>query len=247
MADSVQTCLVDGVLEVEICRPEVANALDPFAARDLMRAVQEAAVDDGVVVVLLKGAGPRFCSGGDLKWVMRQEDPAAALRNLASELGAACLALDRLEKPVVCAVQGSVAGAGLAIMLAADYIIAEAETRFIYAYDAVGLSLDCGLSRSLPRSIGLHRALRFVYGREKLVAGQALEWGLVSEVVLGDALGSARQIATGLAAGRHRGVGVSRMLLRSSRDVDPDQVVSREARMISDLLLTAESMKLRHK
>lgn len=211
---AVELTVADGVGHIELNRPEAANTIDMALAVGLREAVERVAQDDAVRAVLLTGAGKRFCGGGDIASFVDEEDPSF-LQRLAEEAGAAVIALEDLHKPVVTAVHGAVAGGGLGLMLGGDAIIAQEGTKFVFAYPAIGLTPDCGVSYLLPRAIGQQRALGFALSGRPLSAQGALAQGLVTEVVE-DAAARGRDLATTLAKGAAGAFGDSRRLLRAS-------------------------------
>jgi 2-(1,2-epoxy-1,2-dihydrophenyl)acetyl-CoA isomerase len=242
--DLVRVEVTAGVAAVELNRPHAANALDLPLAEQLAAAVDRLAGDD-VRAVLVTGAGKRFCAGGDVRSFLASDDPPAYLERLASTADLALQRLGELDKPVVAAVQGAVAGAGLAVMLTCDVIVAAAGTKFVTAYSAIGLTPDCGLSWLLPRAIGQQRALELMLTGRTLTAHEARDWGLVTEVVDdAAALGRARELATSLAAGPAFAFGQARRLVRSSYSVDRGVTGADEARTIARAVQTDAAQRL---
>ncbi len=236
MSAPLVTYAVDGaVAHVELNRAEVSNALDLPTAEALGAAIDRAAGDAEVGVLLLTGAGPRFCAGGDVASFVAAGDQPTYLRELATVLDGVTQRVAAMPKPVVAGVQGAVAGAGLALMLSCDLIVAEASTRFVTAYAGIGLTPDCGLSYLLPRAVGQQRALELLLTGRRLTAEEALGWGLVSEVV--DDGGGARRaagLATVLAGGPQFALGQARALARSSWETPRSAVGLEEARVIAE-------------
>ncbi|MGW5239208.1 enoyl-CoA hydratase/isomerase family protein [Monashia sp. NPDC004114] len=233
----------DGVAHVELNRPEAANAVDLTTARALREAVESAGHAEAAYAVLLTGAGKRFCAGGDLAAMAAAAEPIHCVETLALEADAAARALADLDKPVVAAVHGAVAGAGLALMLSCDYIVSAADTKFVFAYPSVGLTPDCGVSYLLPRAIGQQRALQFALSDAPLAAEQALAWGLVTEVV-DNAQARAHEVAAALARGPWRAFGQTRSLLRRSWETDRETTGRVEAQTISERLGGSEAQQL---
>lgn len=222
-----------GVGHLELNRPDAANALDLVMARQLVGLVRSAGEDDDVAAVLVTGAGARFCAGGDVVAMAAHLDPTSYVQELAETVDTALRQLSDISKPVVCAVHGAVAGAGIAVMLSCDVIIAAPGATFSMAYSKVGLTPDCGASWLLPRAIGLQRALNVSLTGRALSAEEAADWGLVSEVVA-EPVAAARRMAVEMAAGPAEALGQTRRLLRSSytRDraaagVDESQTIAR--------------------
>lgn len=214
---AVAYSVADGVAHIVLNRPEAANTVNFELARDLHTAVDRAADDEDVRAIVLSGAGKRFCAGGDIAAFADSSDPAAELRELAEVTDAAVLAFEALDKPVVTAVHGAVAGGGLGLMLTGDVVIAAEETKFVVAYPGIGLSPDCGTSTALPLAMGRQRALAFALSDRPLTAHEAREQGLVAEVVA-DPLARARELAATWAAGASGAYGEARRLIRAGTD-----------------------------
>ena len=239
----VEYCATDGVAHLRLNRPDAANAFDLDTTRELAAAVARAAEDDGVRAVLVTGAGPRFCAGGDVASFAAAADQPAYIHQLATELDAACRALAALEKPVVAAVHGAVAGAGLALMLSCDVVVSAASTKFVFAYPGIGFTPDCGVSWLLPRAIGQQRALAFSLLGRPATAADALAWGMVAEVVE-EAEARATEVARTLAAGPATALGQVRRLLRQGWEMDRAETGAEEARTVTEMVRGAEAQEL---
>ena len=245
MTDNVIYRQVAGVCHIELNRPAVSNAVDLPTTDELEAAIDLAASDDSVRAVLVTGAGKRFCAGGDVAAMVTAPDRAAYVLALARALDSALQKLSALEKPTVAAVQGAVAGAGLAVMLSCDVIVAAESTKFVTAYSGVGLTPDCGVSYLLPRAIGQQRALALALTNRALSAREALEWGLVTEVVEDAGVAErAAAVAAELAAGPSFALGQAKRLIRSSWEMSRAEVGADEARTISDAVSTEDASRL---
>lgn len=243
--DGLRYSVSDGVARIALARPDASNSFDLATASALATAVAEAGRDASVRSVLITGDGARFCAGGDLPWAMSTGDPSAALLELADVLDGAFQAIAALPKPVVAAVHGAAAGAGLALVLAADVAVAAAGTKFLSAYGAVGLVPDCGLSWHLPRAVGERRALDLVLTGRTLSTDEALDWGLIARVVDGDALEStALDLATKAAGASAFAAAHSKRLVRNSYDVSRAEAGADEARSIAEAITTPEAKAL---
>lgn len=241
MTDLVSYVVTDGVAHIELNRPEVSNAVDLPTAHALDEAISNAGADDSVRTVLLTGAGKRFCAGGDVaSMVASDRDQAGYLQELAGALDGALQRLTALEKPVVGAVQGAVAGAGLGLMLSCDLVVAAPGTKFVIAYPGVGLTPDCGVSWLLPRAIGQQRALHLALTNTPIESEQALAWGLVTEVGERD---RADELAATLAAGSVFAFGQARRLIRGSWESDRASVGADEAQTIARAVQTPEAQQ----
>jgi 2-(1,2-epoxy-1,2-dihydrophenyl)acetyl-CoA isomerase len=171
----------DGVAIVTLDRSERANALAP----DLLAALNEelGEVQRQRVPLVLTATGRAFCVGADLKWLGTFRDPALAVAELVAVHHAViCLLLD-MPAPVIAAINGSVAGGGLGLALAADYRVAARSASLTAAYFRLGLPPDGGASAFLERTIGATRAMELLLTNRTLHSDQALAWGLVNEVV----------------------------------------------------------------
>jgi 2-(1,2-epoxy-1,2-dihydrophenyl)acetyl-CoA isomerase len=239
---TVRYSVEHGVAHIEIDRPQASNAVDLPTALALDEAVRAAGADGDVRAVLLAGNGARFCAGGDVAAMVATADPSRYVEELALALDGALQRLGRLDKPVVAAVQGAVAGAGLAVVLSCDLVVAGSGTRFVAAYSGVGLTPDCGLSWLLPRAVGQPRALELVLTNRVLTAQEALSWGLVADVVDD---GQVRQAATtlvqGLADGPAWAHGQARKLIRTAWEAPRDVTGRTEARTIAEAVGTADA------
>ena len=172
------------------------------------------------------------------------EDQPAYIHQLATELDAAFRGLGALEKPVVAAVHGAVAGAGLALMLSCDVVVAAPGTKFVFAYPGIGFTPDCGLSYLLPRAIGQQRALAFSLVGKPATAAEALAWGLVGEVAE-DAAGARRPSSPGPSrTARRPRSGQVRRLLRQGWEMDRVETGAEEARTITEMVKGAEAQAL---
>jgi 2-(1,2-epoxy-1,2-dihydrophenyl)acetyl-CoA isomerase len=233
MSPSLNVTIGDGVAHLELNRPDHSNSFDLAAAQTFLEAVQDVVQDENVRVVLLTGAGSRFSAGGDVASMAASPDRAVYLHELADVLDTALQILDSAPKPVVVAVQGAVAGAGLGVMLTGDLIVAERATKFVTAYAGVGLTPDCGVSWLLPRAVGQQRSLLLTMTPTVIAGDQALAWGLVSEVIDGVAALRAAELAATLAAGPSHALGQTRRLQRSSWTVDRATSGADESRTIA--------------
>jgi 2-(1,2-epoxy-1,2-dihydrophenyl)acetyl-CoA isomerase len=208
----------NGLARLTLHRPETGNAVDLDLARELMEAATAASEDAAVRALLLTGAGSTFCVGGDLKSFAPQSASLGRhLKDVTTYLHAAVSRLARLRAPVVAAVQGSAAGAGMSLACAADLVVAGESSRFVLAYTRIGLSPDGSATWFLPRLIGLRRALDLALTNRALSANEALDWGIVSRVVPdANLFDEAERIARGLASGPTAALDASKRLLRDS-------------------------------
>ena len=198
-------------------RPEALNAIDVPMANAFLAAVQSIAADPGVRAVVLRGNGRGFMAGGDLATL--RADPVQGAIDILTPLNAALQLLAQMNAPVIAQVHGAAAGAGLSLVLMADYVIAAEGTRFNLAYINLGTSCDVGASWALPRIVGVRQALEIALLGEAFTADDALRLGLVNRVVPGAELDSATAaLAQGLANGPTLAYGAMKRLMRTSMD-----------------------------
>lgn len=225
----------DGVATLTLNRPTAANSLDIPLARDLMHAAIECDDDPGVRAVVLTGAGKMFCAGGDLR-SFADAGPAIAsrLKELTVYLHAAISRLTRMNAPVVAAVNGMAAGAGFSLAIAADLVVASDTAGFVMAYTQAGLVPDGSSTFFLPRRIGDRRTRELMLTNRRLSAAEALDWGLVNQVVPADELlPAATKLAATLAAGPTRAFGAVKSLLNETFEHGLEAQMELEARAIA--------------
>ena len=234
MYETIELEVRDGVAHLTLNRPEAANGISLELARDLMHASLAIADDPGARVVLLSGAGPRFCGGGDLKSFAAHADLATHLREVLAFLHVAMARLVRGDAPVVAAVQGSAAGAGMGLVGASDFVVAGESAKFVMAYTGVGLTPDGSSSWFLPRLVGLRRAIELTLTNRVLSAHEALEWGLITQVVPDDDVtATAADVAAHLARGPAGALAGAKRLLHESLESTLESHLAREAEEIT--------------
>jgi len=201
MPETVYVELKRQIATVLLNRPEIFNAFDLDMISLFASRLTALAVDDSVRGVVISGAGRAFCAGGDLRWAQSfPQGPAAAFHALASRFHQAVLEIRRMNKPVVAAVNGTAAGGGFSLALACDFRVMERSAVLRQAYTSNGLCIDGGGTFTLPRLVGLARALEIVAFDRPISSEQALAWGLTTRVVEGgrsmeEALQMAREVA----------------------------------------------------
>lgn len=216
-----------GVATLTLNRPDALNALNAELRRELLSAVKAAARDDEVRAVILTGVGRGFCAGADLRGGSEERQ---FRRVLTAEYNPLIEAIRACPKPVVAAVNGVAAGAGMSLALAADLVVAAQEARFVPAFHRIGLVPDSGLARTLVRALGRHRAFEILVGERSFGADEAHEAGLVAAVVpAGALLEVARELAERLAAGPTRAFALTKRLLASAEDATLSEALAEEA------------------
>jgi len=190
-SDDAPTVLVedDGAVRfLTLNRPHRMNALNARMADEFLAAAEAARDDAAVRCVVLRGAGAGFFAGGDVAdFAAHGDDVGAFAGDLIDRYHPTIEALRAMEKPVVAALHGRVAGAGVSLAMAADLAIAQAGTLFSLAYTGIGASPDGGSTYFLPRIVGQRRALEIALLSERFDAEQALAWGLINRIVAPEA------------------------------------------------------------
>jgi 2-(1,2-epoxy-1,2-dihydrophenyl)acetyl-CoA isomerase len=185
VADEVLTSRTGAVLTVMLNRPDVYNAFNRELHAALARALDEAR-DEDVRAVVITGAGRGFCSGQDLKEFQEISEGTGIRERLEETYHPNIRAIRALEKPVLAAVNGAAAGAGLSLACACDVRIASEGASFVPGFIGIGLVPDSGGTWFVHRLLGFARAFEWMVSNRRLGAEEALEWGLVSEVVPAD-------------------------------------------------------------
>jgi 2-(1,2-epoxy-1,2-dihydrophenyl)acetyl-CoA isomerase len=195
--------------------PQALNAIDSAMAQAFLGACRQIAADPSVRVVVLSGEGRAFMAGGDI--AQFRDTPDSIPDQLIGPMHEGLALLCKMNAPVIASLHGAVAGAGLSIALACDLSIAADSTKFNFAYTSLGTSCDCGASWSLPRLVGLKRALEIALLPGPIDAATALGMGLVNRVVpLAQLADATQELAARLVAGPTLAYGSLKRLLRDS-------------------------------
>lgn len=223
----------DAIARIVLSRADVGNAIDARMAGELLACAAECDNDTAIRSVVLTGQGKLFCGGGDLNDFARAGDKS---RHIVSEQAgifhAAISRLARMDKPLVCAVNGPAAGAGLSLAILGDIVLLDPDAHFTFGYPAAGFSPDGGASWLLPRLIGLRKAQEFTFTNRRVGAEEAVAMGLATRIADPIAEAAMRQ-AEEFAAGPVRAFGRLRGLLLSSFDTSLETQLEKEARAIA--------------
>jgi 2-(1,2-epoxy-1,2-dihydrophenyl)acetyl-CoA isomerase len=227
----VETSREGGVLTITLNRPDVLNAFNRAMHEQLAAALKEAR-DPEIRAVVLTGAGRGFCVGQDLTEF--REAPGDIADRLRSNYHPNILAIRALEKPVIAAVNGAAAGAGLSIACACDLRIASDAATFVPAFINIGLVPDSGGTYFIARLLGPARAFEWMTSGRRLTAAEAHAWGLVSEVVEADGFpGRFVELAARTAAMPTRGIGMTKRLFDRAGENTLEEQLELEAQLQS--------------
>ena len=235
---------LDGHLAViTLNRPDHMNALHMEMSEELLDAGFRCDTDRGIRAVVITGAGKMFCAGGDLKTFLAQGDEISGfVTKMATILHAAIARFNRMDPPVVMAINGTAAGGGFSFALSGDYSIASDQAKFVSAYTTSGLSPDASSTYFIAKHIGLLRAKELVLTNRVLSAEEALEWGLVNRVVAHESfLDEAISLGQQLANGPTRAFGMAKQLLHTAYSESMETQLEFESQGISSMMRTKDA------
>jgi len=231
----LETILLDregGVLTVTLNRPKVLNAITGRMTEELAEVLRGASIDEDVRAILMTGSGDAFCSGADLDKVDSRFDPfkPVGMKRTVEHYQQVVYAMINLEKPVIGAINGVAAGAGMSMAMACDIIVASERASFMQVFVKRGLIPDCGSFFLLPRIVGMARAKEIMFTGERIGAEEALRLGLVNRVVSHERLmEEALALAEKLSQGPTRTIGLIKRILTVSFESSLEVTLREEA------------------
>jgi 2-(1,2-epoxy-1,2-dihydrophenyl)acetyl-CoA isomerase len=238
MADEVLTAHDGAVLTITLNRPDVYNAINRAMHEGLAAALADAS-DPGVRAVVVTGAGRGFCSGQDLREFSSL--PGGVQEALEQTYHPNIRAIRALEKPVIAAVNGPCAGAGLSLACACDVRIASSDANFVPGFIGIGLVPDAGGTWFIHRLLGFTRAFEWMVSNRRVGADEALEWGLVSEVAAVDGFASrVVELAAWYAALPTRAVAMTKELFEHAHTASMEDQLALEAALQQTATQTAD-------
>ncbi|NLE99098.1 MAG: enoyl-CoA hydratase/isomerase family protein [Propionibacterium sp.] len=242
MTEPILLEVSDGLARITLNRPGRLNAFNAELAREWERVTAHVAADEGVGAILIDGAGPAFCAGGDVAEMGTAMVGGSQLEALAHTINTGIRALVESAIPVAAAAHGATAGGGLGILLSSDYAVAGTSSRIGARYANIGLSPDLSVTAQLARAVGERRALQLTLSDRMLTAEEALGWGLVAEVVPDDEVAArAEAVARSWLEGATRAFGQAKRLVRAASTRSFAEQVDDEARTIGQSFDTAEA------
>lgn len=225
----------DRIAWISIQRPESYNALNHAAMQEFYDIANRCSCDPSLRAAVLTGVGDKaFCAGGDVAEFAEDPDGITLLLSqMTTSLHMAISRLARMNAPLIARVNGVAAGAGLSLVAACDLAISVDTAKYTSAYTSIGLTPDGSSSYFLPRIIGTRRTMELYLTNRTLSAAEALDWGLVNQVVTHDELDEAvQQLASKLASGPTMAHGGIKKLLQMSLNDSLDSQMERETRTI---------------
>lgn len=235
--------VADGIARVRLNRPDDLNTMDLTLCREMRDVAIRCAEDPDVRVVLLSAAGAAFSSGADLRVFRENADTLPAyISEMATEFHIAVSRFARMDAPVIAVVQGVAAGGGMSLVLSADLVLAADSAWFTMAYSSVALTPDGSSSYFLPRLVGFRRAMELMVTNRVLDATEAMEWGMVNEVVPAAELDKrADALAADIAAGPARCYAGIKKLLHTGWNETLESQMAREVRVIAGVAGTEDT------
>lgn len=239
--ESLSLTIDAGIARLTLTNGAKGNPLGRTLGRELRDAAIAIGDASDVRVVLLTAEGKNFCVGGDLTVFAAEKNLPAAVRAMTADYHAALSMLLRMDPPIVTAVQGAVAGAGVALAALGDIVIGAADANFTVAYTAIGFSPDGASTYLLPRLIGVRRFQELVLTNRRVLAPEAAAIGLITEVADNDALAArAEELAKLIAAGPTRAYAATRQLVLETFSTSPETQLEHEARLLTELCRTED-------
>ena len=243
MTDPVLLDRKGAIAYLTLNRPEAGNAVDVPLSRSLLDATMAVEADPAVRCVVVRGSGRMFCAGGDVKGLHAAGDALPELLNeILVCLHPAIVRLARMDKPVVTAIHGPAAGAGVGLAAVGDVALAESQAHFTMAYSRIGLTPDGGATWLLPRLIGLRRAQELALTNRRVSAEEAAAMGLITRVVpKGTLAQEVDAVANLLARSAVGALGRTKRLLLASGDATLEEQLEAESDNIVRQGSTVES------
>ena len=227
MSDILLYEVKNNIATITLNRPDRYNAFNNALSFEFIDCLKRVRKDPEVRVVVLTGSGKAFCSGQDLKDVLGKKRSLG--ESVEKRYNPMIRLISGIEKPFVCRMNGVAAGAGASIALACDYVIASEKASMVWAFANIGLVLDSGSSYFLPRLVGRQKAFELATLGKKISAKQALDLGLVNQLVPVEGLDEAVEaIASRYAKAPTKAIGLIKRMLNRSFESSLDDMLEME-------------------
>ena len=236
----------DSVAWITFNRPDRFNAMNPVMLRELCDIANLCSSDRRVRAAVLTGSGEQaFCAGGDVSaFAERLDDVDILVKEMTTYLHAAVSRFARMRAPLIAAVNGVAAGAGLSAVACCDLAVADEAATFTSAYTRIGLTPDGSSTHFLSRLIGPRRAMELYLTNRVLSAAEALDWGLVNQVVpAGTAVAAADKLARELAEGPTAAFGGVKDLMQSAASESLETQMEKETQAIAAAAVSADGQE----
>ena len=234
----------DKVATITLNRPAVYNALNQDIKYRLTDVLDNCKNDDAIKAIILTGAGKGFCAGADMSDFSKRPSPRDVRDDLNSLYGGIVRRITEMHKPVICAINGPMAGAGIGIGLSCDYKIMADHANMRFAFVNIGLVSDAGSTWFLTRAVGYTKALEVIYGGEKIPASDCLDMGIINSVVPADELMSAaKALAANLVEKSPLAFEATKRLISQSLTQGLFETISSEANEQMSLIASEDHME----
>lgn len=244
--ETILYAIDNGILTITLNRPEKLNAMTPTLLRELKDAFVQAGSDSAVRAVVLSGAGRGFCAGADLAAASEamMSGGFSYKANLNATYNPLILTMQSLQKPIIAAVNGVAAGAGMSLALACDIRIAAESASFLQAFVKIGLVPDSGSTWLLPRIVGLTKALELMVTGQRVSAREALEMKMINQVVSdADLAEHVAQMAKVFANAPTKAIGLIKQAVNFASTSTLEEALYSEARQQEEAGKTADHME----
>ena len=242
MSATVTSEFADAIATITLNGPDEMNVLSLERSRDLARAVTLAGQDTEVRCVVLQGAGGNFCAGANVKSMLENLDLSDAerhfrARQILNELHLTTRTIRAMPKPVIASVEGAAAGGGFSIAMGCDMVVAAENAKFTMPYNNLGLCPDASGTYSLPRLVGVRKAVELAFMGDPIGAREALDLGIINRVVADAELASeTAALASRLAAGATFAYGKTKMLYYRSLASSYDEQLEAEGDAVTSCM-----------
>jgi 2-(1,2-epoxy-1,2-dihydrophenyl)acetyl-CoA isomerase len=241
---TIRCDVASGIAQLVLDRPEAGNTFTPELLTELAEATQALSTNRELRAVVLRGNGKNFCFGASIDMFLNESRDMrpALLRDLVTRFHNAVTGLTRLEVPVLGVAHGMTVGGGLALIAACDVVLAAESTRFRLGWSGIGITMDGGSTWNLPRIIGPNRTRELIFTNRFFTAAEAHAWGLANWVVPDAELGRrAGELATELASGATRALGVCKRLVADAASDSFETQLEREAVALVETVASADA------
>ncbi len=234
MSDGVELTVTEGIAHLALLHGDLGNPLDPALVAQLRAGVANVASNADVRALFIRSRGRNFCFGGNFKTLSQAADLASHVRHITVDYHEFIEELLALPVPIFSVLQGGVAGAGIALGVAADYVLAREDAHFTLAFAKLGATPDGATTFLIPRLIGMRRFQELLISNRRVGAAEAVAMGLVTEVVAADLferrIGELETLAQGL---NRAAVAETRALILASYSNNLTEQLDRESRTLS--------------
>lgn len=228
--ETIEFDVTEGIAKLTFNRPEFRNAINLQMREELPVVIKRVSTDSDIRTLIITGKGGSFCAGGDIRDMGSIGGSVDVGRNRMRATGTLVQAIASIDKPVIAVVDGPAYGAGFGWAMLADFVLATPEARFCASFGRLGLAPDLGLHYTLPRLVGLARAKDLIFSAREVKAEEAQEMGLIYRIVEGDRIADvAQEMAEAFCTASPTAIGVSKMLLDQTFNMDVRQIAEAEA------------------